>query len=147
MNETQNVEVVYDGKCPVCRGYCERLKLADPQRNLVLFDARRPGETVTEVYRRGLDINEGMAVTVDGRLYYGSRAIHELTRLAEAESMFGRLNRLAFGSRRLSRYTYPFGKLARNILLRLIGVEKIRHPEPDDAATSASTIRKAARDR
>ena len=109
MNETQDIEVVYDGKCPVCRGYCERLKLADPRRNLVLVDARRPGETVTEVYRRGLDINEGMAVTIDGKLYYGSRAIHELTRLAEAKGMFGRLNRLLFGSRRLSRRRGPRG--------------------------------------
>lgn len=132
MDKEQDVEVVYDDKCPICRSYCMRLRLADPRRNLVLVDARRPGETVTEISRRGLDINEGMAVTIDGTLYYGSQAIHELTRLAEAEGMFGRLNRLLFGSRRLSRYTYPFGKLARNILLRLIGVGKIRHPDPDD---------------
>ncbi len=130
----QDVEVVYDDKCPVCRAYCKRIRLADPGRNLVLVDARVPGETVSEISRRGLDINEGMAVTVDGTLYYGSEAIHELTRLAEETGPFGRLNRLLFGSPRLSRYTYPLGKLARNILLRLIGVEKIRHPKPGDGA-------------
>ena len=91
-----------------------------------------PGKTVDEVAARGLDINEGMAVTIDGTLYYGSQAIHELTRIAEAKGPFGRLNRLLFGSRPLSRLTYAVGKLSRNIVLRLIGVEKIRHPKPAD---------------
>ena len=134
MGGNQDIELVYDDQCPICRGYCKRVRLADDRRNLVLVDARRPGKTVDEVAARGLDINEGMAVTIDGPLYFGSRAIHELTRLAAARGPFGRLNRLLFGSRRLSRYTYPPAKLARNILLRLIGVEKIRRPQPDDGA-------------
>jgi hypothetical protein len=50
----------------------------------------------------------------------------------EATGPFGRLNRLLFGSRALSRPTYAAGKLARNIVLRLVGVEKIRHPKPNE---------------
>ncbi|MDH3231582.1 MAG: DUF393 domain-containing protein [Alphaproteobacteria bacterium] len=131
MDSKQDIELVYDDQCPICRSYCKRVRLADDRRNLVLVDARLPGKTVDEVAARGLDINEGMAVTIDGTLYYGSEAIHELSRLAEADSPFGRLNRLLFGSRALSGFTYAVGKLARNIVLRLIGVERIRHPKPD----------------
>ena len=131
-DRTQDVELVYDDRCPICRSYCKRVRLADEQLNLVLVDARLPGKTVDEVAARGLDINEGMAVTIDGALYYGSEAIHELSRLAEAKSPFGRLNRLLFGSRVLSRPAYAAAKLARNIVLRLIGVEKIRHPKQGD---------------
>lgn len=131
MGETQDIELVYDDKCPVCRAYCNRVRLADGRRRLVLVDARQPGPTVDALAARGLDINEGMAVTIDGRLYYGSEAIHELTRLAETRGPFGRLNRLAFGSRRLSRVAYAVGKAVRNLLLRLLGIEKIRHAPPD----------------
>ena len=134
MHSKPEIELVYDDQCPICRSYCQRVRLADDRLDLVLVDARLPGKTVDEVAARGLDINEGMAVTIDGTLYYGSEAIHELTRLVEPNGPFGRLNRLLFGSRRLSRYTYALGKLARNIVLRLIGVEKIRHPKPDDGA-------------
>ncbi len=134
MDETQDIELVYDDKCPICRSYCKRVRLADRRRKLVLVDARRPGRTVDAVAARGLDINEGMAVTVDGTLYFGSEAIHELTRLAEARGPFGRLNRLLFGSRLLSRVSYAVGKAARNLVLLLIGVDKIRHPKPRDGA-------------
>ena len=134
MDESKDIELVYDDQCPICRYYCKRVELADTQLNLVLVDARLPGETVDEIAARGLDINEGMAVTIDGTLHYGSLAIHELTRLAEAKSPFGKLNRMLFGSRTSSQFTYSVGKLARNIVLRIIGVEKIRHPEPNDGA-------------
>jgi len=138
MASQQDIEIVYDDKCPICRSYCNRVRLADGRRNLVLVDARRPGKTVQELMARGLDVNEGMAVTIDGTLYYGSRAIHELTRIADLAGPFGRLNRLLFGSRRVSRFTYPFAKFARNIVLRLIGVEKIRHPMPANGGVSGA---------
>ena len=131
MKEKQEIELVYDGQCPICRAYCKRVGLADDRLDLVLIDARLPGDTVDKVEALGLDINEGMAVTIDGQLYYGSEAIHQLTRIARADGLFGRLNRLMFSSRTVARYSYAVGKLARNIILRLIGVEKIRHPEPD----------------
>lgn len=134
MGGKQEIELVYDDQCPICRSYCKRVRLADDRLNLVRVDARLPGATVHELMARGLDVNEGMAVTIGGTLYYGSRAIHELTLIADARGPFGRLNGLLFGSRRLSRVSYAVGKFARNIVLCLIGVEKIRHALPDDAA-------------
>ena len=134
MEAKQDIELVFDGQCPVCRTYCKHVGLADDRLNLVLVDARLPGETVDKIVALGLDINEGMTATIDGRLYHGSEAIHELTRIARQDGLFGRLNRLLFGSRTVSRYSYAVGKLARNIVLRLIGVEKIGHPEPDRRA-------------
>ncbi len=134
MDDTQDIELVYDDKCPICRAYCKRVRLADGRRRLVLVDARRTGPTVDAVVARGLDLNQGMAVTVDGRLHYGSDAIHELTRLAEARGAFGRINRLLFGWRPLSRVSYAVGKAVRNLVLVLIGVDKIRHPTPPDGA-------------
>lgn len=139
MEGKHDIELVYDDQCPICRNYCSRVKLADDRLNLVLVDARLPGATVHELMARGLDINEGMAVTIDGTLYFGSEAIHELTRLAETTGPFGRLNRLLFGSRRLSRFTYELGKFARNMVLYLIGVEKIRHVMPGDTAGGGPT--------
>lgn len=137
MADSQDIELVYDDKCPVCRAYCRHVRLADDARRLVLVDARKPGPTVDALAARGLDINEGMAVTIDGTLHYGSEAIHQLTLLAEAKDPFGRLNRLFFGSRRLSRVSYAVGKAVRNLLLRLLGIDRIRHAPPPPAAGRA----------
>lgn len=47
------IELVYDDECPVCRAYCTRIELKNPQRPLVLIDARKGGALMEEITARG----------------------------------------------------------------------------------------------
>lgn len=125
--QVDQVQLVYDGECPLCSNYAQFLKLKQSVKELTLIDARQGGPVVEEV--RGLphDLNDGMVAIVDGRYYVGHEALNELALLAEGRGVFNRINRLAFNSPVAARLGYPWLKLGRWLLLKLKGVAPINH--------------------
>ncbi len=118
---TAKIEILYDDRCPVCRGYCTNVKLKDGAGDLVLTDARKDGALMDEVTRQGLDIDQGMVVKIDGNIYYGSEAMRVLVPLTTA----GTVERALFRTRRISALVYGLCKGARNLLLRVLRIPKI----------------------
>ncbi len=123
MPDHRTVEILYDDQCPVCRGYCSKVELSDTGDKLELVDARKQGALMDEVTAQGMDIDEGMVVKVDGKLYYGSEAMRELVKISKA----GWLQRRLFHSRGISAVVYNFCKSVRNVLLRALGIRKIEN--------------------
>lgn len=115
------IEILYDDQCPVCRGYCTKVQFKDAAQEITLTDARKPGALIQEVTAQGLDIDEGMVVKIDGKIYYGSEAMRVLVPLTKA----GRVQRLLFSTKNLSAAVYGFCKGVRNILLRALRIRKI----------------------
>lgn len=132
------IEPVYDDECPVCRAYCTRIELKNPQRPLVLIDARKGGALMEEITARGLDIDEGMVVKIGDDLHYGSGAIHVLSQYTKPAGIMGRMNQTLFRHKFLSDILYPAGKAVRNLVLYLLGIEKIGNLRKSD---TGSTIR------
>lgn len=120
----QEQEIVYDGDCPICRTYCSSLTLSD---GITLVDARKKSRTMEEITRRGLDIDEGMVLKADGKLFYGSEAMLEITRRLPRRGWTGWLNRIFFSGPASSRIFYAAAKAVRNLLLRLLRVPKINN--------------------
>ena len=119
----RKIEVLYDDQCPVCRDYCTKAEMQSAKDKLVLIDARKKGDLLDEVTAKGLDIDQGMVVKVDGKLYYGSEAMHELVKLKKA----GAMERFLFRSKGLSSVVYGACKSVRNLLLRVLGIKKIEN--------------------
>jgi len=124
--EGRTIEVLYDGECPMCRSYCESVQLKNPDDKLVLIDARNSSLLLDEVTARGLDIDEGMVVKINGALHYGSDAMRALVRFKKSPFY----ERCLYRSRRVAKVVYNTLKFLRNIVLHLIGVEKIRNLGP-----------------
>ncbi len=133
------IELVYDDECPVCRAYCTNISLKDSERPLVLIDARKGGALMDEITARGLDIDEGMVVKIGDDLHYGSDAIHILAQHTKPAGFMGRMNQTLFRHKFLSTVLYPAGKQARNLVLYLLGIEKIGNLHKGD---TGSTIRR-----
>ncbi len=127
MTRKKTVEVLYDGQCPICTSYCTAITLKDAGEKLVLVDARELGPLLAAVTAKGLDIDEGMVVRVDGGdIRYGADAVRAL---------YNHINpslpeRLLFRSRRVGNMTYRVAKTGRNVLLRVLGISKIRNLAP-----------------
>lgn len=119
--------LVYDGECPVCRNYCRHIRLREAAGRLHLVDARQPGPLMDEITRARLDIDQGMVLKVRGRLYYGAVAMHMITLMSTRAGWFNRLSYLFFGTRLAARIFYPAGKAVRNLLLKLLGISYIRN--------------------
>ena len=99
--------LVYDGDCPFCASYAGLKRLRERYPDLELVNARdKPlHPAVTEVRRRGLKIDDGMALVDGDQVYYGASAMRRF------HSMPDRL--------------YFLLRLGRNVTLRLLGRRKL----------------------
>lgn len=119
------VEILYDGECPFCDDYVRYQRVRAAVAEVVLIDARRHREAIE---RHGLvpaDFEDGMVVVVDGTLYRGAEAVHQLSHLSDPPGrwwvrLVARLSRTARGAR----WLYPFLKRGRRIALALLGVPR-----------------------
>ncbi len=124
---TREVLLVYDKECPVCDVYCQRVRIPESVGVLQLVNARDESVAMDEITRRGLDIDHGMVVIVDGVLHYGADAIHALTTMATHEGLSGRINRWMFGSAIRARVLYPALRSLRNLLLKILRKSRINN--------------------
>jgi predicted DCC family thiol-disulfide oxidoreductase YuxK len=123
--QADDLWLVYDDECPVCRNYCRHVRLREAAGTLHLVDARQPSPLMDEITRAGLDIDQGMVLKVRGQLYYGDVAIHMITLMSTRAGWFNRLAFLFFGTRLAARIFYPIGKAFRNLLLKVLGISYI----------------------
>ena len=132
MSDEHRIELVYDGQCPVCKFYSRNVDIADCE--LALVDARERSALTDELQALGHDLDEGMALRVGERIYFGSDALHELALLSSGEGLFNRgLSRL-FRNPRVARSVYPLLAAGRRGLLVLLGRAKIGERDGDESA-------------
>lgn len=114
--------VVYDGECPFCAAYVRMTRLRDSAGPVTLVDARGDDHPVLdEIARAGLDLDRGMVVKMDGRLYHGDAAMTALALMTTASGAFNRTMRALFRRPGLARVIYPPMVAGRNLTLRLLG--------------------------
>ncbi len=119
------IEIVYDGECPFCTRYAKLLRLRETVGPVRIIDARSDDPLVAEVKAAGLDLDEGMAVRFNGRIYHGHECIHLLSLLSTPSGLVNRFMRTFFRSRAMSRVFYPWMVAGRNLSLRAMGHKKI----------------------
>jgi predicted DCC family thiol-disulfide oxidoreductase YuxK len=117
--------IVYDGECPFCSRYVAMLRLRETLGSIALVNARDGGPEVEEARAAGLDLDEGMVLKFDGRLYHGDDCIHRLALLSTPSGAFNRVNAAIFRSRTASRVLYPVLRTGRNAVLRLLGRRRL----------------------
>lgn len=121
----EDVWLVYDDECPVCRTYCKYARIRETVGRLRLVDARQPGELMDEITAAGLDIDQGMVLKYRQAMYYGTDAIFMLSLFSTRSGWFNRLCFVFFGTRPGARVFYPLGRAFRNLLLKLLGISYI----------------------
>jgi predicted DCC family thiol-disulfide oxidoreductase YuxK len=126
--------VVYDGDCPFCSRYVTLLRLNVTLGPVALVNAREGGPLVDRVRQRGLDLDDGMVLVLNGDFHHGADCIHRLALLSTPSDLFNRLNSWIFRSPAASRALYPLLRTSRNIVLVLLGRRKMgvaRHAGSD----------------
>jgi predicted DCC family thiol-disulfide oxidoreductase YuxK len=117
--------LVYDGDCPFCSKYTELLNIKDKIGALQLINARDGGELVRHIEQIPFDINEGMVFVYGDNYYFGSDALHVLSLLSSSDSVFGKLNKLAFSSPLMAKFGYPILRFGRNMSLKVLGIKRL----------------------
>jgi predicted DCC family thiol-disulfide oxidoreductase YuxK len=122
--------LLYDGECPFCSRYVRLVRLRDAIGPLRLIDARLGGSELSAIRAAGLDINTGMVLSLNGRLYHGDACINRLALLSTPSGAFNRLNGLLFRSPWIAKVSYPLMRSVRNGVLRLLGRSLIPDAAP-----------------
>ena len=117
--------LVFDGECPLCTRYAAYMNARSAIGELALVDAREGGPVVEEVRGRGLVLDDGMVLKMNGRYYHGEDALVALALMSERRGVFSVLNRMLLGSRRMAGVAYPLMRLARHVALRIKGVSHL----------------------
>jgi predicted DCC family thiol-disulfide oxidoreductase YuxK len=130
--------IVYDGQCPFCSKYVELVRLRESLGKVKLINAREGGAVVDEIRAAGLDLDDGMVLKLDGRLYHGAECIHMLALLSTRSGWFNRVTAAVFRSHTTSRLLYPALRAGRNAVLRLLGRSKINQEERSRSDASVS---------
>jgi predicted DCC family thiol-disulfide oxidoreductase YuxK len=121
LGEPNDVTLVYDGDCPVCKGYSRALCIRRDIGELRLVDARKNRALVSDLSDRGVALNEGFALIMGGEIYSGVDAMHILALISGRIGVLNKANHAIFKHRSLAITLYPVLRFGRNMLLRILG--------------------------
>jgi predicted DCC family thiol-disulfide oxidoreductase YuxK len=132
MTETRDKQdelaLIFDRDCPVCTAYSCNVDVDQGQASGIRRINARDGDDslVRMAKEAGLDLDDGMVVVHQGKLYHGADALNIMARLAPARGLGNRLNKLFFSNRTVARLSYPLLRAGRNTLLKLLDRKKIK---------------------
>ena len=125
MTPNQSNWILYDGDCYFCSNYMSMVRLKETVGEVRLINARTNPPELEFLTKSGFDINQGMAIYLDGQLYFGADCINRIALLASSNGVFNKVNHFIFRSKRLSAVLYPILRFIRNLVVRLFGKGQI----------------------
>ena len=120
------IEITYDGACPLCRSAVQRLKTRSGEQRISLIDARAAPDKVAALAARGLDLDEGIVVKAGGEYFSGAEATRYLAGLHAPAGWVEKVLARSFASPRRAALFYPLFRAFRRMLLFLLGRAPIR---------------------
>jgi predicted DCC family thiol-disulfide oxidoreductase YuxK len=118
--------LLYDGDCPVCSAYVAMARLRQLYPNLRIASARNEPDLVAKLRRDGYEINDGMVLSLDEKIYYAAEATRMIATLGWDSSLRWRRAALGIiGTAPWSRPLYPWLNRGRLLLLRILGRSRI----------------------
>ena len=122
------ITIIYDGDCPLCNDYIQRLRLVESCGAVQLVDARAESALTRSYWALGYDLDEGMIVVIGDAVYYGAEAATALAGLSSDSTLFSRINHWILSHGTIARLAYPLMKACRRIALRIRGRKGLANP-------------------
>ena len=98
-DDSEELALIYDRECPVCTAYSCSVGVDESHaagvRRINARDAEH--ELVRQAKEAGLDLDDGMVVVHQGKLYHGADALNIMARMAPDRGFGNRLNKALVG--------------------------------------------------
>lgn len=117
--------LIYDGDCPFCSKYATLVRFRAAAGPVDLVNAREHPDVVKEMAGRGIKVDKGMVLDLDGKLYHGSDALNRIALMSTGSGPFNAFTAAVFKSKTLSKTMYPVLKAARRVALCMKGKKGI----------------------
>lgn len=114
---------VYDGACPVCTlgAWFYRVRREVGVLHGVDVRADPDHAIIQEIRQVGLNLDEGMIIKFQDKLYHGQEALILMAQLGADTGVLNKLNNRLFRRRWATKACYPLMKLTRRLALFLNG--------------------------
>lgn len=123
---TRSISVVYDGECPVCQHFVKGIRLKQLTLSLHLINARDPHHpSVERLAKKGIKLNDNMAVLVDEQILLGADAITWLTAVTTPSHRVNTGLFWLFRTPVMGKALYPILRGCRWLLLRVLRRPKL----------------------
>ena len=127
----QKLLIVYDGACPFCTAYVSLVRLRESMR-VELLSARSADERIDEFLALGYRLDDGVLVQIDGLIYVGADAMHQLAIISNQHGMLNQMQRFVFSRKWLAHLLYPLLRLGRRLVLLIRRVPLIENAQGRD---------------
>lgn len=114
-----NVTIVYDRECPFCSDFVSLNRLKKRGYNVTLFNARETDNKLIKNLAKNYDLDYGMIVVLDQKIFYGSSAASFISSSFYKKNIKSLLYYLILVNKKIAKITYPFLVFLRNIYFRL----------------------------
>jgi len=125
MNQ-QILLIVYDGACPFCTAYLSILRLRESM-HVELLSARSNDERIEKFIVLGYRLDDWLLAQLDGVIYIGADAVHQLAAISNRFGTFNRIQRLVFAKRWVARVVYPLLRFGRRLVLLVLRIPSIEN--------------------
>tara|TARA_B100001059_G_C17724087_1_gene522426 strand:+ start:555 stop:959 length:405 start_codon:yes stop_codon:yes gene_type:complete len=119
------ISIIYDDGCPVCSYYISISRIEEKFGKVNLIKARNNEKILDYLKLVNINVNEGMIVVFDKKIYFGPDAVNIMSILGKKDSFINSIIINVFQYRIVSQIFYPLLKLGRRLLLFILGKKLI----------------------
>lgn len=112
----QNIIILFDADCYLCSNFQQYLKLKQ-KVDILYKDIHEHSDYISSLQRQWYDLDKGMIIDIDGRIYQWKDAIAEIEKLVDNQNRFDKFIKLCMSYPWIRTLGYPVAQLIRKILL------------------------------
>ena len=120
------ISIIYDEECPACSMYVKITLIKENYGDVHFLKARQNRGLCLFLKKNGLDINKGMAVFFQNKIYFADDAVNILAILSSGKGFISNLISFLFKYKFIAKLLYPILVFLRNILLKILGKRLIQ---------------------
>lgn len=120
INENAFIHLIYDGDCPLCRSFSEKVKIEEKFGPLELINARNNLSLAATLEKYGYPLDKGNVLILGNAYYQGADAVRLISIMSTSPNLLNRLVNFLFHSNQTARVFYPIMRTIRLILLTLL---------------------------
>ncbi len=113
---------IYDGECPFCNHFAQLLELTNSLPTIEIVDGRKNLTLLSQLYRKGYDLNKGAILINNGNIKHGADAINWIcNEIKEPSDSLLEILRIIFTSKERTSLLFPFLLWGRRLSLTIKG--------------------------
>ena len=118
MDKKKN-HIFFDGECPFCKNYIKLQKFIKIYNDIELLNARDNNQLVKFYLEKGFNVDKGMILNINGKIFFGHEAIWYISKITTSDSLFLKFQSIIFKSLFISKLIYPVLRFCRFVFFKI----------------------------